>query len=327
MQRVSLGSQGLTVSRQGLGCMGMSEFYGTIDEPEAVATIHRALDLGVTFLDTADVYGLGVNEELVGRAIAGRRDQVELATKFGIVRDPANPRFRALRGDPAYVRESIDASLRRLGVDHVDLYYLHRVDPDTPVEDTVGAMAELVKAGKVRHIGLSEVTAGQVRRAHAVYPVTAVQSEYSLWERGIEAEVVPALRELGVGLVPYSPLGRGFLSGTVTSAVGLPDTDFRAHLPRFQPEHADANQVIAATVRAVAEAKGVTPAQVALAWVHRQGDDVVPIPGTKRRTYLQDNVAALAVTFTDDELAALEPLAGQVRGDRYNPTSAVNPRR
>ena len=326
MKQVPLGSQGLVVSRQGLGCMGMSEFYGRTDERESIATIHRALELGVTLLDTADVYGQGANEELVGRAVKGRRDEVVLASKFGIVRRPDDPTYRGLRGDPEYVRSSVRGSLQRLGVDHIDLYYLHRRDPATPIEDTVGAMAELVGAGTVRYLGLSEVDAEQLRRAHAVHPITAVQSEYSLWERGIEAEVLPTARELGIGLVPYSPLGRGFLTGTVTSAESLGEEDFRKSLPRFQPENADANRVIAETVRQVAAERGVTPAQAALAWVHAQGEDLVPIPGTKRRTYLEQNVAALDVTLTADDLARLDGLAAQVRGERYGAT-AVNPDR
>jgi aryl-alcohol dehydrogenase-like predicted oxidoreductase len=315
--QVPLGSQGLVVSRQGLGCMGMSEFYGDTDEAESTATIHRALDLGVNFLDTADGYGIGANEELVGRAIRDRRGEVVLATKFGVVRDPDNPSFFGIKGDPEYVRQACDASLRRLGVDHVDLYYQHRPDPDTPIEDTVGAMAELVAAGKVRFLGLSEVTADQLRRAHAVHPITAVQSEYSLWARELEGEVLPAMRELGVGLVAYSPLGRGFLTGTVSEPDALSDNDFRRHIPRWQGENFDVNLRIVDTVREVAAAKGVAPAQVALAWVHSRGSDVVPIPGTKRRKYLEENVTAADLTLTEAELARLEPLAGLVRGSRY----------
>jgi aryl-alcohol dehydrogenase-like predicted oxidoreductase len=315
--QVPLGSQELVVSRQGLGCMGMSEFYGDTDEAESTATIHRALDLGVNFLDTADAYGIGANEELVGRAIRDRRGEVVLATKFGVVRDPDNRSFFGIKGDPEYVRQACDASLRRLGVDHVDLYYQHRPDPDTPIEDTVGAMAELVAAGKVRFLGLSEVTADQLRRAHAVHPLTAVQSEYSLWARELEDEVLPAMRELGVGLVAYSPLGRGFLTGTVSEPDALSDNDFRRHIPRWQGENFDVNLRIVDTVREVAAAKGVAPAQVALAWVHSRGSDVVPIPGTKRRKYLEENVAAADLTLTEAELARLEPLAGLVRGSRY----------
>jgi aryl-alcohol dehydrogenase-like predicted oxidoreductase len=326
VKQVSLGGQGLVVSRQGLGCMGMSEFYGATDEDESVATIHRALELGLDFLDTADIYGQGHNEELVGRALKGRRDEAVLATKFGIVRKKDDPTYRALRGDPEYVRSSVRASLTRLGVDHIDLYYLHRRDPDTPIEDTVGAMAELVEAGTVRYLGLSEVDAESLRRAHAVHPITAVQSEYSLWERGIEDEVVPTARELGIGLVPYSPLGRGFLTGTVPAAGELPADDFRKYLPRFQEENADANQVIAETVQQVAAERGVTPAQVALAWVHAQGEDLVPIPGTKRRTYLEQNLAAMEVSLTADDLSRLEGLYARVQGERYGATMA-NPDR
>jgi aryl-alcohol dehydrogenase-like predicted oxidoreductase len=315
--RVPLGGQGLLVSRQGLGCMGMSEFYGDADEAESTATVHRALDLGVTFLDTADMYGHGANEELVGRAIRGRRDEVVLATKFGIVRDPADTGRRGVDGSPAYVWQACDASLRRLGVDHVDLYYQHRPDPDTPIEDTVAAMAGLVAAGKVRYLGLSEVTADQLRRAHAVHPITAVQSEYSLWTRDLEADVLPAMRELGVGLVAYSPLGRGFLTGTVSQPETLADDDFRRNNPRWQAGNLDANVRIAQAVAQVASDKGVTPAQVALAWVHGQGADVVPIPGTKRRRYLEENAAAADLSLTAAELARLEPLAGLVHGARY----------
>jgi aryl-alcohol dehydrogenase-like predicted oxidoreductase len=296
--------------------MGMSEFYGPRDDDESIATIHRALELGVTHLDTADMYGLGLNEELVGRAIAGRRDEVVLATKFGIVRDPDNPRGRHVSGTPEYVRSSIDGSLRRLGTDHVDLYYQHRPDPDTPVEETVGAMAELVTAGKVRYLGLSEVSADLLERAHAVHPISAVQSEYSLWSREVE-DVLPVMRSLGVGLIAYSPLGRGFLTGTITSTGGLAEDDFRRHNPRFAQDALTANLAIVEAVREIAEAKQVTPAQVALAWVAARGEDVVAIPGTKRRTRLEENVAALDVELTPEELARLEPLADLVRGSRY----------
>jgi aryl-alcohol dehydrogenase-like predicted oxidoreductase len=299
--------------------MGMSEFYGPGDETESIATIHRALDLGVTFLDTAELYGMGENERLVGRAIAGRRDEVVLATKFGIVRDPENPDDRSRRrldGRPENVKRSIDGSLQRLGVDHVDLYYQHRPDPSTPVEETVGAMAELVAAGKVRYIGLSEVDAEIIERAHQVHPLTAIQSEYSVWTRDIEAEL-PVLRELGIGLVAYSPLGRGFLTGAISSTEGLADDDFRRNNPRFAADALAANQAIVDEVKAIASAKGVTPAQVALAWVHSRGSDVVPIPGTRRRARLAENVAALDVTLTADELARLEPLGARVQGARY----------
>jgi aryl-alcohol dehydrogenase-like predicted oxidoreductase len=314
-----LGSQGLEVSAQGLGCMGMSEFYGPADETESIATIHRALDLGVTFLDTADVYGVGANEELVGRAIAPRRDEVVLATKFGIVRDPSDPTKRSISGRPEYVRECCDASLQRLGLDHIDLYYQHRADPDTPIEDTVDAMAELVSAGKVHYLGLSEAAPDTIRRAHAVHPISALQSEWSLWSRDLEAEVLPTVRELGIGLVPYSPLGRGFLTGEIKSPDDLAPDDFRRHSPRFQGENFDRNLELVARVRELAADKGVAPGQLALAWVHAQGDDIVPIPGTKRRPYLEENVAALDLDLTDADLAAIEEIAPHdaVAGPRY----------
>ncbi len=316
VRTVRLGRLGLAVSAQGLGCMGMSEFYGPSDENESIATIHRALELGVTHLDTADMYGRGANERLVGRAIAGHRDEVVLATKFGIVRDAGDPRRRSVNGSPKYVKSAIDASLTRLGTDHVDLYYQHRPDPATPVEETVGAMAELVTAGKVRYIGLSEVDAGLIERAHSVHPLTAVQSEYSLWTRDVEA-VLPVMRRLGIGLVAYSPLGRGFLTGTITSAGSLADDDFRRANPRFADEHLAANLAIVHAVRKVADARHVTPAQVALAWVAARGDDIAAIPGTKRRARLEENVAAIDVVLNPDELAKLEPLADLARGSRY----------
>ncbi len=319
MRTVPLGNQGLVVSAQGLGCMGMSEFYGPGDEAESIATIHRAIELGVTLVDTADIYGMGENERLVGRALAGRRDDVVLATKFGIVRDPqaADDRSRrSVNGRPEYVKSAIDASLRRLGTDHVDLYYQHRPDPDTPIEETVGAMAELVAAGKVRHIGLSEVSADLIERAHSAHPVTAVQSEYSLWTRDVE-EVRPAMRTLGIGLVAYSPLGRGFLTGEISSVAALADDDFRRANPRFSGDAFRANMAIVDVVRDIAAAKQVTAAQVALAWVTSRGGDVVPIPGTKRRSRLEENVAALEVTLTPDDMSRLEPLADHVHGARY----------
>lgn len=321
LPRRALGRSGLTVSALGLGCMGMSQSYGPGDDTESVATIHRALDLGVTFLDTADMYGPHTNEELVGRALAGRRDEAVLATKFGIVRDPADPLKRGFDGSPAYVRASIDGSLRRLGVDHVDLYYLHRVDPKTPIEDTVGAMAELVRAGKVRYLGLSEAAAETIRRAHAVHPIAAVQSEWSLWSRDIEGGVVGACRELGIGLVPYSPLGRGFLTGAITSPDDFVADDYRRHSPRFQGEAFEQNLRLVATVRELAERRGVTPSQLALAWVLARGDDVVPIPGTKRRTYLEENLGALEVELDAADLELLDSIVPA--GDRYPDMSFV----
>jgi aryl-alcohol dehydrogenase-like predicted oxidoreductase len=323
MQKVALGSQGLTVSRQGLGCMGMSEFYGEGDDAESIATIHRALELGVTLLDTADIYGPHTNERLVGKAIADRRDGVVLATKFGIVRDPDNPAARGVNGRPEYVKARCDDSLARLGIDHIDLYYQHRVDPNVPIEETVGAMGELVAAGKVRFLGLSEAAPATIRRAHAVHPISALQTEYSLFARQPEEELLPIVRELGIGFVPYSPLGRGFLTGSFASADDLDPDDFRHGQPRFQGENLDRNLAIVERVRAVADAHGATPAQAALAWVHAQGEDVVPIPGTKRRRYLEDNVAALDIALTPDDLAALDA-AGVAHGDRYADMSGVN---
>jgi aryl-alcohol dehydrogenase-like predicted oxidoreductase len=322
MHTVSLGSQGLTVSRQGLGCMGMSEFYGGRDDRESIAAIHRALELGVTFLDTADMYGPFTNEELVGRAIADRREQAIVATKFANVRG-ADGAFLGVRGDAAYVKEACDASLRRLGIDHIDLYYQHRVDPKTPIEETVGAMAELVTEGKVRYLGLSEAAPETIRRAHAVHPITALQTEYSIWAREPEAEILPTLRELGIGFVPYSPLGRGFLTGTLRTLDQLDDDDFRHQQPRLQGDNLAANIAIVEQVDAVAAAHGATPAQVALAWVHAKGEDVVPIPGTKRVRYLEENAAALDVALTADDLAALDG-AGQAAGDRYADMSSVS---
>ncbi len=308
----------LTVSAQGLGCMGMSEWYGATDWDESVATIRAALDQGVTFLDTADVYGAGHNEVLVGRAIAHRRNEVQLATKFGIDRTGGDGKARVLRGERSYVKRAAEASLLRLGVEVIDLYYLHRPPQTAEIEETVGAMAELVAEGKVRYLGLSEVTSDLLRRAYAVHPITAVQSEYSLWTRDVESVVLDALRELGVGLVPYSPLGRGFLTGTVDVSA-LDVNDFRANNPRFAS--ATANQAIADTVREVAEAKGAAPAQVALAWVYAQqerlGVPVVPIPGTKRVKWLEQNIAAVDLALTQDDLARLDPLGSQVTGARY----------
>ena len=317
MRTTKLGE--LTVSAQGLGCMGMSEWYGAADWDQSIATIRRALDLGVTFIDTADIYGAGHNEVLVGRGIAGRRDEVQLATKFGIDRTGGDA-HRRVRGDHDYVKRSAESSLLRLGVDVIDLYYLHRPAENAEIEETVGAMAELVAEGKVRYLGLSETTNDLLRRAHAVHPITAVQSEYSLWTRDVETDALDAMRELGVGLVPYSPLGRGFLTGTVDMA-SLDANDFRNRNSRFAAEALKTNQQIADTVRKVADAKGVAPAQVALAWVYAQqprlGVPLAPIPGTKRIKWLEQNVAALDVTLTQEELALLDPLAAQVAGARY----------
>jgi aryl-alcohol dehydrogenase-like predicted oxidoreductase len=319
VEQRALGTQGLSVSEQGLGCMGMSEFYGSADESEAVATIQRALDLGITLLDTADMYGPFTNEQLVGEAIAGRRDEVVLATKFGIVRDPNDPRTRGVNGRPEYVLQRCDDSLRRLGVDHIDLYYQHRVDPDVPIEETVGAMGSLVDAGKVRFLGLSEAGPDTIRRAHAVHPITALQSEYSLWSRDPEDEVLPVLRELGIGLVAYSPLGRGFLTGAIKSPDDLDAGDFRRASPRFQGENFKQNLQLVERVREIARDKDCSPGQLALAWVLAQGEDVVPIPGTKRRSYLQENVEASEISLSQDELAAIDEAApaGVAAGDRY----------
>jgi aryl-alcohol dehydrogenase-like predicted oxidoreductase len=323
MEQITLGNQGLTVSRQGLGCMGMSDFYGATDDDESVATIHRALDLGLTFFDTADMYGPYTNEVLLGRALGGRRHEAVIATKFGIQRDPDDPAKRGINGRPEYVRQACDASLSRLGTDHIDLYYQHRVDPDTPIEETVGAMGELVAAGKVRYLGLSEAAPATIRRAHAVHPISALQTEYSVWAREPEREILPTIRELGIGFVPYSPLGRGFLTGTMRSVDQLDEGDFRRFQPRFQGDNLAANIAIVEHIDAVAAAKGCTPAQVALAWVHAQGRDVAPIPGTKRRRYLEDNLGALDVELAPAELAGLNDL-GSATGDRYADMSPLN---
>ncbi|TMM03234.1 MAG: aldo/keto reductase [Actinobacteria bacterium] len=322
MEQRRLGSQGLIVSAQGLGCMGMSEFYGHADEAESIGTIHRALEIGITFLDTADMYGHGANERLVGRAISGQRERAVLATKFGIVRGE-DPNERAISGRPEYVREACEHSLRRLGVDTIDLYYQHRVDPEVPIEETVGAMGELVAAGKVRYLGLSEAAPETIRRAHAVHPITALQSELSLWTRDPLDDVLPTCRELGIGFVAYSPLGRGFLTGHFRSAGDFGPGDFRAHHPRFTGENFQRNLAIVERVERVAEAKGITPGQLALAWVHAQGDDVVPIPGTRRRERLEENAAAAEIELTAAELAELDGLAPPA-GDRYADMSSVN---
>jgi aryl-alcohol dehydrogenase-like predicted oxidoreductase len=305
--------------------MGMSEFYGSADEGEALATIHRALELGVTFLDTSDMYGPHTNERLVGRAIADRREGVVLATKFGIQRGE-DPSQRRINGRPDYVHEACEGSLRRLGIDHIDLYYQHRVDPDVPIEETVGAMAELVEQGKVRHLGLSEAAPETIRRAHAVHPISALQTEYSLWSRDPEDEILPTTRELGIGFVPYSPLGRGFLTGQIASLDDLEEGDFRRHSPRFSRENFDRNLELVDRVKEIAREKDVTPGQLALAWVLHQGDDLVPIPGTKRRAYLEENVAAAEVELSDDDLRRIDEAApaGAAAGERYPDMSSVN---
>jgi aryl-alcohol dehydrogenase-like predicted oxidoreductase len=318
----ALGSQGLTVSRQGLGCMGMSEFYGPGDDEQSVALIQRALELGVTLLDTADIYGPFSNERLVGRAIAGRRDRVVLATKFGIVRAEDGTRL-GIDGSPGYVRKAAEASLRRLGVEHIDLYYQHRVDPKTPIEETVGAMAELVQAGKVRFLGLSEAAPDTLRRAHAVHPISALQTEYSLWTRDPEAEILPTTRALGIGFVAYSPLGRGFLTGALRSVEGLAEDDFRRFQPRFESDNLAANVAIVEAIDAVARAHDATAAQVGLAWLQSRGEDIVPIPGTKRLRYLEENLGALELELDAQDLALLDAIAAP-HGARYADMSSLN---
>ena len=328
MEQRTLGTQGLSVSAQGLGCMGMSDFYGSRDEAESIATIHRALDLGVTFLDTSDMYGPFTNEELVGKAIKGRRNRVTVATKFGIMRaQPSNGGWApitGINGRPEYVTSACDASLKRLGIDHIDLYFQHRVDSEVPIEETVGAMSDLVSAGKVRFIGLSEAGVQTVRRAHAIHPISALQSEYSLWSRDPEDDILPALRELGIGFVAYSPLGRGFLTGQLKSPDDFAPDDYRRNTPRFQGDNFEKNLALVARITAIAERKGISAGQLALAWVLAQGSDIVPIPGTKRRKYLEENIAAGAITISPEELAEIaESLPrGAASGDRY-PTALM----
>ncbi len=321
MKQVKLGSQGAVVSRMGLGCMGMSDFYGERNDEESAATILRSLDLGMNFFDTADMYGIGDNEELIGKTIRDRRDEVFLATKFANIRKKEDPTHFAISGKPEYVKSACDASLKRLGVEHIDLYYQHRVDPETPIEETIGAMAELAKVGKIKYLGLSEASAATIRRAHAVHPITALQTEYSLFERHVEEEILPTLRELGIGFVPYSPLGRGLLTGAINPG-DLPKNDSRVvRMPRFAGDAFDKNMALVHKIREIADRKNATPGQLALAWVLAKGEDVVPIPGTKRRKYLEENAAAVDIRLTADDVAELEAVVPveAVAGNRYSP--------
>ncbi|QTM99078.1 aldo/keto reductase [Sediminibacillus dalangtanensis] len=325
MEKKNLGSQGLEVTALGLGCMGMSDFYSGRDDNESLKTIDRALELGVNFLDTADMYGVGENEKLVGRALKGRRNDVVLATKFGNVRGDDGS-FLGVNGHPDYVKKACDASLKRLGVDHIDLYYQHRVDPDVPIEETIGAMSDLVKEGKVRFLGMSEAAPATIRRAHKVHPITALQTEYSLWSRDVEDEILPTCRELGIGFVPYSPLGRGFLTGQIKRFEDLAEDDYRRFSPRFQGENFQKNLDLVTDIETIAQEKGCKPAQLALAWLLAQGDDIVPIPGTKRIKYLEENVGALDVTLTKEDLARIDKVSPQhvAAGDRYPDMNGVN---
>lgn len=322
MIKRTLGKEGLATSAIGLGCMAMSGIYGSYDYDESIATINRAIDLGVTFLDTADIYGPHTNEELVGRAIHGRRAEVTIATKFGLVRSD-DPLVRGVNGRPEYARASCEKSLQRLGIETIDLYYLHRVDPMVPIEETIGAMADLISQGKVRHIGLSEAAPDTIRRAHTIHPITALQSEYSLWTRDPEKDVIPTCRELGIGFVPYSPLGRGFLAGSIRDRHDLPDKDWRLNMPRFQEANLERNLALVSLLERLAAPRGYTPAQFALAWVLAKGDDVVPIPGTRRAQHLEENIAATEIVLTSEEIAELDAAADAVAGERY-PEALMN---